>query len=128
MRNAIFRVVAIAVLALAVPIQGMGAVSAGQCMAFGHHGDSSHGGDDPAHDHGHGDADSADSHANQDSGDGGATPPHCGPCVACCASAYIASRAELSLLAARSEVQYFVTQFPPLGVQPDGLDRPPLVL
>jgi hypothetical protein len=117
MRNAIFRMVAIAVLALAVPIQGMGAVSAGQCMAF-----------DPAHDHGHGDADSADSHANQDSGDGGARPPHCGPCVACCASAYIASRAELSLLAARSEVQYFVTQFPPLGVQPDGLDRPPLVL
>jgi hypothetical protein len=121
----IFRVVVIALLAMVIPIQGMAAISAGQCMAFGHHGDSTQGGPDHAHDHADDDAHSADSHAGHDSADGSGKAQHCGPCVACCASASITSRVDLPLLTARSEAQYFFAQFPPLGIQPDGLDRPP---
>jgi hypothetical protein len=125
------RVLLVALVTLVVPLQGMAAVAAGQCMALGHH-------DDPAGhashghaQHGHDGHDSA-THSHSDEGDsmaeedqGGA---HCGPCTACCASATIAAANDLSIPASPSSAPYVFWQFPPFGDRPDNLDRPPLAL
>jgi hypothetical protein len=112
MLKSAFRILAVALIACAVPIQGLAAVTAGQCMTLGHHQD--HGSD--GHDHG------SDSHAD----DGDSAASHCGPCAACCASASIAGPAALSLLCSPSSAKYGFAQQPPPGIPPDGLDRPPL--
>src|SRR5688572_12691251 len=118
MRLRLIRLLAI-VVALAVPLQGLAAVVAGQCMAFGHHSTSGE-----SHSHGQG---SQDGHVEAgDEGDG--TGAHCGPCTACCASASIAGRTGLSILSSPSSATYVFSPFPPIGVQPDRLDRPPLAL
>jgi len=114
-------------VALVVPIQGMASVAAGQCMALGHHqdaGDNGHGHDDgDGHDH--------DAHSQADggkpAGESG-TNAHCGPCTACCASASIASPTLASIVRAPTVTQYAFSQFPPIGVEPDGVYRPPLPL
>jgi hypothetical protein len=91
-------------------------------MAFGHHQDAG------AHDHGHAqDAGHDHDHAAVQDDEGG-TNPHCGPCTACCASASIAGPAGLALLPSPANTKYLFSQFPPLGVEPHGLDRPPLAL
>jgi len=122
------RLILIALLALVVPFQGAVAVSAGQCMALGHHqGATDHEGQD-GHDHGaHSHADEAPAKAAAD-GEGDAAGAHCGPCAACCASASIAGSAGLSIPSSHFHAPYSFAQFPPLGVQPDGVDRPPLAL
>ena len=132
MHKGLFRFFAVLALALAIPAQGMAAVTAGQCMAFGHHQDGggsqdhedakegADGHDHAAHSH------AADSEAEQ--GDDGSKNSHCGPCTACCASASIAGRAGLSIPSSASYTKYIFSQFPPLGVQPHGLDRPPLAI
>lgn len=133
MRLRLIRLLAV-VIALVVPLQGMAVVVAGQCMAFGHHeataGHDNHGqsadGQD-GHDHAsHSHADDTTSTAQADEGDGSSA--HCGPCTACCASASIAGPAGVSVLSSPSNAKYVFWQFPPIGVQPDGLDRPPLAL
>ena len=43
----LFRIFAVALLLVAIPVQGMASVMAGQCMAFGHHQDAG------SHDHEH---------------------------------------------------------------------------
>ena len=125
MRKAFFRVLAVVLLALAVPLQGMASVAAGQCMAFGHHQDSGGAQDHehPAHDDG---ADGHD-HAAQNHADDGQSS-HCGPCAACCASASIAAPAISSVLAAPSHVEYLFSPLAPPAVEPHRFDRPPLVL
>ena len=129
----LIRLLAIAI-ALSVPIQGMAVITAGQCMALGHHevapGQDSHAqaedGQD-GHDHAaHSHSDEAGSNTDADEADGKGA--HCGPCTACCASASIAGPAGLSIPSSPSNAAYVFSQFPPLGVQPDGLDRPPLAL
>src|SRR5687767_12837302 len=66
------------VIALAVPLQGFAAVSAGLCMASGHH----HSDRAPAgHDHDMGSIDHE--HPAQDTS---ANSSHCPPCVSCCAA------------------------------------------
>jgi hypothetical protein len=132
MPRAFFRVLAIVLLALTIPIQGMAAITAGQCMAFGHHQD---GAGQESHGHGQTGADRHDhaSHSHSEEGgaknaDEGGENSHCGPCTACCASASIAGPAGLAIPTLPSNVQYIFSQFPPLGIQPDGLDRPPLAL
>lgn len=122
------RIVVLVLLALAIPVQGMAAVSAAQCMAFGHHDNPANHGHTHAQDHADGDEHAAHSHDNHDGNDTSGKAAHCGPCVACCTSASIAGHVEFPLLPSRSEGQHLFTQFPPLGVQPDGLDRPPLAL
>lgn len=133
MRLRLIRLLAV-VIALVVPLQGMAVVVAGQCMAFGHHeetaGHDNHGqtvdgqgGHDRAS---HSHADDTTSTAQGDEGDG--NNAHCGPCTACCASASIAGPAGVSILSSPSNAKYVFWQFPPIGVQPDGLDRPPLAL
>jgi hypothetical protein len=125
------RLLAFALLALTLPVQGMAAVTAAQCMATGHHQD----GGSPDHDHaGHG-ADDQDHASHSHSGDGsaqdrdeGGKNSHCGPCTACCASASIAGPARLSILSSPSTAKYVFSQQPPPGVQLAGFDRPPLFL
>lgn len=125
----LFRLLAVA-LALVVPLQGMAVVAAGQCMAFGHHeaaGYDSHGQAPNGHDHAaHSHADGTPGTAQTDEGDGSGA--HCGPCTACCASASITGPSGVSILPSPSKAAYVFWQFPPIGVQPDGLDRPPLAL
>jgi hypothetical protein len=130
MRLKFIRLLAFAI-ALAVPIQGMAAITAGQCMALGHHqGDGAHASQShtqDGHDHAaHSHSDEAGSKADGD--ESGGNGAHCGPCTACCASASIAGPAALSIVSSPSNAPYVFLQFSPLGVQPDGLDRPPLAL
>lgn len=117
MARSLLRLLIVALVALAVPLQGMAAVAAGQCMALGHHHDAS-----PADGHAH--DDHADGHD-----DGGGKSSHCGPCAACCAgSASIAAAAILLIVTAPSSAKQDLSQLPPRGVQLDRLDRPPLAL
>jgi hypothetical protein len=126
MRLELVRLLALAI-ALALPIQGVAAITAGLCMAFGeHHGAvSGHDAvDHSTHSHTHGDEADSQPHGDEDSGNGS----HCGPCTACCASASIAGPAGISIASSASTAPYAFAQFPPLGVQPNGLFRPPLAL
>jgi ABC-type Zn2+ transport system substrate-binding protein/surface adhesin len=117
------RFLALVLLALCVPLQGVAAVMAGQCMALGHHQDAGsahphdahHGGD--GHDH--------DSHSHD--GDN-SKKSHCGPCTACCASASIAGSSPLAIALTPSSAKYVFSQSSPPSVPLDGLDRPPLAL
>lgn len=118
-------------ISLAVPIQGISAVTSGQCMSLDHHkggmttsahahdagADDTHAG--ASHDHGNGAA--TDGHGEGKSG-------HCGPCTACCASASIAGPVLMLNVPPLAHVAYAFSQYPPLGVQPGELDRPPLAL
>lgn len=126
------RLLIIVLVALAVPVQGALAVTAGQCMALTQETGGGH------EHHGHGQAadhSAGSSHSHADEADGNAADAegasngqHCGPCTACCASASIADSGALPLLSAASDAPYLFSQFPPIGVQPDGVDRPPLAL
>jgi hypothetical protein len=107
----VLRILALVFLALALPVQGMASVVAGQCMASGHH-------DDAAHSHG----EDADAHEH----DEGATSSHCGPCTACCASASIAAPVVLLIPASPSGAAFVFSQSPPRGVARHALYRPPL--
>jgi hypothetical protein len=119
-----------ALLAATLPVQGLASVVAAQCMVAGHHEDSA------SESHAHADGDGAHDHAShsqaggtavQDSDDG-AQASHCGPCTACCASASIAAPVAIFLVPSSSYSKYFFSQFPPRGVEPQALDRPPLAL
>jgi hypothetical protein len=132
MPRKLLRLLAFFLLALSVPVQGMAAVTAGQCMAFGHHsGDAAESGHDA---HAHDDAEAAHDHASHGHGDDtakhddGGSSSHCGPCAACCASASIAGPVNAAFPSVPSDRAYVLSQLQPPGVQPDGLDRPPLAL
>lgn len=108
----LLRLLAVAV-AIAVPIQGMAAVTAGQCMAFGHHeqgaGHDGHG-QSPTHEH-----------DEQDAGNA-----HCGPCAACCASASITGAMPVPVFSSHANTKYVLSQAASPGIAPRRLDRPPL--
>lgn len=130
MPKSFHRWLAVALLALTVPLQGMASVAAGQCMAFGHHQDGG-----SQHEHAQDGSDSPDhvthSHADDSSatkGDENGKSAQCGPCAACCASASIAGPAGLSIAPAPSNAKHLLSQLPLPGFQPRGLDRPPLAL
>ena len=107
-------------LALIVPVQAAAALTAGICMSMGHaHDDGGH----STHSHADGDEESPVAHST-DAGE----DAHCGPCVGCCASASIAGAPAFAIGAAPWHPAYVFFPYPPLGVQPDGLDRPPLAL
>jgi hypothetical protein len=120
----LLRLLAIAV-AIAVPIQGMAAVTAGQCMAFGHHepgaGHDGHG----ESTHAPGDADASPTHEHDEQEPGDA---HCGPCAACCASASIAGAVPVPVFSSHANTKYVLSQAAPPGIAPQRLDRPPLSL
>jgi hypothetical protein len=133
-----FRLLTALLLALAIPVQGMAAVVAGQCMAFGHHSDA--GGEPAAHvhdapkdhdhaTHSHSEGDEHQpGHQVKSDDDGGAKSAHCGPCTACCASASIVGTAGLWILPFLVSTKYVFSPLLPPGIQPHGLDRPPLAL
>src|SRR5262245_28902976 len=117
--------VVVLVLALAVPLQGTAAVTAGLCMAMGHH-DTGHGLDNvPGHAAGGHHEDSPSHHEHSDADH---SKPHCAPCVACCAATAIPSRATLFVpdRPAASRIAAASVSF--TGISPDQLDRPPLAL
>jgi hypothetical protein len=108
------RFIAALLIALALPIQGMAAVSAGVCMGAGGH-DSGHGHEATAHDH----------HAAQGEGEE-SSEAHCPPCVSCCAAAFIAPSLQIAFpeavpVAAIAAPQHWIA-----GAPPDNPDRPPL--
>jgi len=130
MPEAFFRFLAV-LLALTLPIQGMASVVAAQCMAAGHHQDGvPH--ESQAHEQDGADAHEHAAHSHDEAAaaqaDEGGKTSHCGPCTACCASASIAGSVGISIPSSPSNTKYLFSQFPPLGFQPDGIDRPPLAL
>jgi hypothetical protein len=76
-----------------------------------------------SHAHAHDDADGHDTVLHDEGSNN-----HCGPCTACCASASIAGPLGHSIPSSPSNTKYVFFQSLPPGVQPDGLDRPPLAL
>lgn len=123
-------------MALAVPVQGYAVVSAGLCMALGHHQAAQQAGAQghDAHDHGsasaqdHGAAAAYDAASDGDKSQKSQDKAHCPPCVSCCAAATIAPAAGMGLpeippLAAVPAAPYSLA-----GVLPEKLDRPPLAL
>jgi hypothetical protein len=116
------RLLFVALLSLLVPLQGALAVSAGQCMALEHH-DAPADHDANAHDH----EASAHDHAAAGHDDGEAKGSHCGPCVACCASAAMAASYE-SVSLPEAPTASIEGAAPPsfTGSPPDSLERPPL--
>jgi hypothetical protein len=123
----ILRLLVALVLALAIPLQGAASVTAGICMAIGHHdagapASHDHGGDATSHDH-KGDA---DHHSAPD--DDGSDAAHCAPCVACCAAASIAPAAQVFLLEDSPAAAVAALPYLHPGFLPEELDRPPLPL
>ena len=118
------RLLIVLVMTLVVPLQGAAAIGAAQCMALDHH-DMAAGHDhDAGLAHGHGDGQAHDQGRQGTSGG----DAHCGPCVACCASATIASPVPVfAPLAPAGAVDAIAYLFQP-GDLPDELDRPPLAL
>jgi len=121
------RVLLVFLMALAVPLQGALAVTGGQCMALendnGAPGDHDHASHSHAVDSHTGEAGTVHDHAHDGAGTG-----HCGPCTACCASASIGAPESLNVASTAAYASYVFSQFPPIAVQPGGVDRPPLAL
>jgi hypothetical protein len=112
----------------------MASVMAGLCMAAGHHqstGQETQDGhhSDDGHDHA---AHSHDGHdvTTETAGDArdDGRSAHCGPCMACCASASISHSPGISIPSPASAARHVFSQFPAPSVQLDGPDRPPLAL
>lgn len=112
---------------VAMPVQGLAAISAGMCMALGHanglaaamHGpDAAHEARAaaPAGDHVH------------DGVDHDSELAHCGPCVACCAAAAIPLADSIfhPTTATGDRVAFVAAAAP--DFLPELLDRPPLTL
>jgi hypothetical protein len=112
------RLLLLLVIALAVPLQGFAAVSAGLCMASGHH-HSEHA--PAAHDHDMGSIDH-EHPADEPS----ANNSHCPPCVSCCAAVAIAPAAEPRLPSVAPAAPVASKQYSIAGFLPEQLDRPPL--
>lgn len=110
---------------VAMPVQGLAAISAGTCMALGHHDAlaAAMNGPDAAHD-AYAVA-AASGHVDEGAVDG-AEGAHCGPCVAGCAAAAILVASSIfqpdSLPGDRVA---FAAAAPPEYL-PELLDRPPL--
>ena len=114
-------------LALAIPLQGAASVTAGICMATGHH----DAGSPASHDHGgnvtshHHDGDADHPSAPPDDGPDAA---HCAPCVACCAAASIAPAVQVFLFEDSPAAAVAALPYLHPGFLPEKLDRPPLAL
>lgn len=106
-------------LALAIPLQGLASVTAGVCMAVGHH----DAGQPASHDHG----DGADHSAPHDP-EGSDSSSHCAPCVACCAAASIAPAAQVFVPDTSPPAAIAALPLLHPGFLPETLDRPPLAL
>jgi hypothetical protein len=111
-------------LLLAIPAQGIAAVTGSLCMALGGHG-AAETGDAP---HAHDGAAHGSSHDHDTGHDDGSPQSHCGPCVACCASAAIASVLTVPLASAIASAPLPSSLPAPEAARPDRLERPPLAV
>jgi hypothetical protein len=107
--------------AIAVPAQGVAAVTAGVCMATGHH--------EPNAAQALLHAQHADgTHGEQHSHGSGQEAAHCAPCVSCCAAASISAAPE----AVPEVVRPIAVEAHPVTGTPEflpaRLERPPLAL
>lgn len=125
MPKSLLRLVVVLILAVAVPVQGIAAVSAGVCMALGHHSGEASAHDHAADGHGH---DRAPSHHHDEGKGGEKSGAHCPPCVSCCAAAAITSFAQVFVPEQATNVSVAALPASFDGVPPDRLDRPPLAL
>jgi hypothetical protein len=105
MPRGFLRLLAVALLALAIPVQGIAAVAKAQCMSSAHHQQSEH---HEHHDHG-----KAPAQAD------------CGPCAACCAAA-VAPAPALRTLLERVLTPPCCTPTALASVSLDTPERPPL--
>ena len=104
-------------LLLAVPAQGIAAVTGSVCMALGDHGA-------PALDAGHGEA--HENGPDHDTGhDDGSSQSHCGPCVACCASSAIAGAPSTTLPTSSASAPRADSLPAPQTLRQGKLERPP---
>jgi len=119
MRRSTSRFLISLLLALTIPVQAMAAVTAGICSSLGH----AHHATATLHDHGGGHSHDADEPSEHAAGNA-----HCPPCAACCTTTAISSSV-LILLPASPAAGEIAVRLPSFaGIQPDGLDRPPLAL
>lgn len=111
-------------IAVMVPLQGLAAMTAGLCMAMGHHDAGMLADHDHAAPHEHAAHEGGPDHGSQD----GDSSAHCAPCVACCAAACIASATQVSIPHPRPLAALAALHAAPPGFVPDSFDRPPLAL
>lgn len=116
-------------LALAIPAQGMAALSAGFCMTMGQHHEqgSAAMGHGPASSH-HADGDHQPASEPLPNQEQSSSTAHCPPCVSCCAAVAIAPamptvHTDQSASAAFAAIPHSLP-----GALPEELDRPPLAL
>lgn len=112
----ILRILAAALIALVVPVQGIAGIVSAQCLALDDHQHAVNAGGQDAHSH----ADDSSTHEEEQS--------HCGPCTACCSSASIAAAPAAALPVLPSIAHYVFSESGPPAVAPDGVYRPPLAL
>jgi hypothetical protein len=116
MPRGFLRLLAVLLLVLAIPVQGIAALAKAQCMSFGHHQYAGH------HEH--------QGHAHDSTGGDGHTKapaqPHCGPCAACCAAAVAAAPAARMMFDAISTPPC-CTPSKLASISLDTPERPPLV-
>jgi hypothetical protein len=110
------RILAVMLITLIVPVQGIAAVISAQCSAL------------DGHEHAL-DASSHDAHPHPDgAAEHGEEQSHCGPCTACCGSASITAAPAKALPALPSAAQYLFSQSAAPDVAPGRVYRPPLAL
>lgn len=132
MNRALARLLIASLLALAIPAQGLAAVSAGLCMALGTHHEQ---GRAPVMDHDHAAGQHAAPEDHHNAGADSSPKPekssdsaHCPPCVSCCAAAVIAPAIPPAVREQPASVAIAAMPYSVPGVLPDQLDRPPLSL
>jgi hypothetical protein len=107
-------------LLLAIPAQGIAAVTGSLCMALGGH-------DAPAPQAQDGEAHGS-SHDHASAHDDGDPQPHCGPCVACCASTAIAGVPTATLPSRIASAPLADSLPAPETLRQSKLERPPLAI
>ncbi len=116
-------------LALAIPAQGMAALSAGFCMTMGQHHEQGSAAMDhgPASSH-HAAGDHQPANEPSPNHEQSSSTAHCPPCVSCCAAAVIAPAFQPVHAEQSASVAFAAIPHSLPGALPEELDRPPLAL
>jgi hypothetical protein len=125
MRRSTSRLLITLLLALTIPVQTIAAVAADICSSLGepHHATA-------VHDHaaGQGHDGTAGHHHSDEPSDQSTGSAHCPPCASCCTATAISSPVAILIPESPAAGQIAVRPLSFSGIQPDGLDRPPLAL
>lgn len=132
MPKAVLKLLMLLVLAVAVPAQGIAAVTAAFCMAMGHHQGKVAGAavenTDGGHDHAAMMAGQPQTPGDSPAPEKQAAKHQCPPCVSCCAVGAIAPEPQVALPDAPPGAAIAALDYAVSGVLPERLDRPPLAL